>query len=182
MWLLFSVNLNLNKIFVYNSDKHNYSEIEKEIFKKLSEFFMYYKKKAETIYYLNEIENLSLVKKERKGSNCTTDSSQNTSNNTPIKSDTTNLKIFKLNFLNIELENSFDSEQSIEDEDEWSLKLVNTPKVSRIQDSGVVVCKIFEYLSKNEPILFTENDVLYFRINMCIEYVKSPDYCFLSTL
>lgn len=81
----------------------------------------------------------------------------------------------------------FESEASSEDEEHddkysitsdnnrsrsWTFKCALAPQQDNLNDGGVFVCKFMDYLSREEPITFSNEDIEYFRISIGIELVK----------
>jgi hypothetical protein len=57
--------------------------------------------------------------------------------------------------------------------EKWTIKTANTPKQNNKVDGGVFVLKFIEYLTRNEPITFSQEDIEYFRIKIAIELTEN---------
>jgi hypothetical protein len=55
----------------------------------------------------------------------------------------------------------------------WKFKFANAPKQNTSIDSGIFICKFLEYLARGEPIIFSQEDIEYFRVLMSIELIES---------
>lgn len=56
--------------------------------------------------------------------------------------------------------------------DEWTLWRMNTPQQGNAHDCGVFTCKLGDYLSDGVPLLFSQEDMPYFRRRMVLEIVN----------
>lgn len=184
-WLLVSVDLKNKHILLYNShmpeDQLTYLIEEANIINNISSFFNYYLDNK--IYDLTKEENFfSKVKVEPKKNNnmhksFTSDLSTQYISTKTITSSSNTVEDF-----NSESDNSFDSEMNeiweklnLQEDDNsiWHFSKASNPIQKNENDGGVFMCKFIDYLSRDEPITFTNEDIEYFRITMSIELLES---------
>lgn len=191
-WALVSVNLKNMKMILYDS-KYYFSEEGKIAMQNLAKFFDYYNEKknrknstatsknfdikttissqyAENEFYENRYDSEESSNDEDAPYNLTPATTNLTYNSEDdIYSNCRRV----LNFDEIESNEKEQDERKVGYK--WRFKYAKNPMQhnNNETDSGVFVCKFMEYLTREEPILFTKDDTEYFRILMTIEFLQS---------
>jgi Ulp1 family protease len=202
IWCMMSVNLEKYKIILYSSSKLDELIITngKKAMDQVSKFFDYYFQFAQSdfdnIFYP---QNKLMFNSEIKSINGTTtaknSSIQITNHTTPNSKEFPKLEKDR----DIDnLDKSFKSEESDDDEsylisdynyshnensyiifddkylysNKWTFKFANTPKQENFNDGGIFICKFMDYISRNEPITFSSEDIYYFRVMISIELIE----------
>lgn len=54
----------------------------------------------------------------------------------------------------------------------WKYKIALTPKQKNGDDCGVFLCKFIDYISRDAPINFSQEDIIYFRYMIGVELME----------
>jgi Ulp1 family protease len=188
-WSLISVDLKNRHLLVYNShkpdDQLTYLIEEANIINNILSFFNYYLDNK--IFDVTKEEKFSskinLEHKKTNNTRFTSDLSTQYISTKTITSSNNTVEDF-----NLDSDNSFDSEMNeiweklnINDDEKsqdninnaWHYSKASNPLQKNENDGGVYMCKFIDYLSRDEPITFTHEDIEYFRILMSIELLES---------
>lgn len=176
-WCLSSINLKEQKIIVYDSKHSNQSETN--INTVLRPFISYY---THYIQYNNSLLNQGDEKPVQRGhkfngnDSTTGVSSDNLTNDyqsiVPTNDDKCEILVDTSIFDSEQSSVCSDLNQSIIDfeiEDPWKFKLAKVPQQNNKFDGGIFICKFMDYLSRNEPITFSHEDIAYYRVSLGIE-------------
>ena len=186
-WALVSVNKKKMKMILYDS-KYFFSEEGMSAMQTLARFFDYQKNKV--VKTKNSFSTSSFSEKDFPSGDeiCENrfDSEESSADEDDFdKSSTTKNKTF-INeedvYFNCKRILNFDENESGEREtgiskpdSRWIFKFAKNPRQSTTNaiDSGIFVIKFMDYLTREEPILFTKEDIEYFRIMISIELIES---------
>ena len=187
-WALVSVNLKKMTMILYDS-KFSFSEEGKSAMQTLAMFFDYQKHKS--VETKNSFSTMNFSEKDfpsvdeicenrfdSEESSEDEDSSDKSSTITQNKSFINEEDVY----FNCKRILNFDENESVEREtaksesnSKWIFKFAKNPRQSTSNsiDSGIFVMKFMEYLTRQEPIIFTKEDIEYFRILTSIELIES---------
>ncbi len=56
---------------------------------------------------------------------------------------------------------------------QWRIVEVECPLQNLENDGGIFICKVIDLLSRDEHIMFSKEDINYFRVSMSIELIES---------
>jgi hypothetical protein len=187
-WSLVTVDLNKKRISYF--DSMNKEDEGRRVMQLLIELFNDYLQVKESQYTLqNTLTNRSKSTNAEKGEDeitnklstsfsSTLNQHLNNEQQQPVNvSFNVNVNLQNLNmnvnFVKPRSRQSFTSENSAEDNDQWKMAFPHTPKQTNGSDCGVFVCKYMDYLSRKEPFSFTPEDMPYFRMLIAVELTQN---------
>jgi Ulp1 family protease len=168
-WALISVNLKNMKMICYDGMYYQ-SEDAKNAMKAIAQFMDFLREFNNNNFKHNSSKSLDSFLSTTKYSSDYQETCLDESFDSEASFDSFTSDDYEHDMTNCHKELNFNLEA--EKSTEWKLTFANAPQTNNT-DSGVFVCKFIEYLTRNEPILFSKDDTSYFRLLMSNELLEN---------